>query len=385
MQVFSKSILPFLSALLGITVFIPTFSAANVPKPAGIVTQVAGQATLHRTGLVEALPVKFRDRVFLQDKIHTQERTFVRVLLGGKALVTVRELSVLTITEDLNHATIDIQSGIVGLSVSRKRMKPGEYIEIRTPHAIAAVRGTTVLTQVTSLTNMAVLEGFIDIAGIATPAQTVQLTQLTALKATGQGLEQAGKMSPEAIAQANKQLQTDDNSAPGDSPLSDSVANSQSDQAAALAEALAPASDGKGANLQTEQSETNDPNTDSKAPMPQVLTTQDLDQTSELIVPPSQIISTGQSQSFDLASFSGGEMNGTDTLTVDGKTTVNSGTNIVKNPFNNVGGMDVNGGTISFQGGGSQSGDITTQAGTQLKFGGGEHNITGDVNGPRDG
>jgi FecR protein len=382
MSVYLKFLSFFLPTLLGITFIIPMHSSASVPKPAGVVTQVAGQATLHRIGLAEALPVKFRDRVFLQDKIHTQEKTFVRVLLGGKALVTVRELSVLTITEDLDHATIDIQSGIVGLSVARKRMKPGEYIEIRTPHAIAAVRGTTVLTQVTSLTNMAVLEGFIDIAGIATPTQTVQLTQLTALSATGQGLGQAGKMSPEAIAQAQKQLQTDDSAAPGDSPLSDSVANNQSDQAAALAEALAPATDGKGGKLQTEKSDSNESNPNPNSTIPSVLTTKNLDQTNELVVPPTpQTFSTGQPQTFDLASFSGGEVNGTDSLTVTEKTTVNNGTNTVKNSFNNVGGLDVNEGSISFDGGGTQSGAITTQANTKVKFGGGEHIITGNVTG----
>ena len=119
------------------------------PPPAGKVTQVKGTATLHRVGLEEALSVHFRDDVFLQDKIRTKEQSMVRVLLGGKALVTVRELSVLTITEAEDHATIDIKSGTVGLSVARKRMKPGEYIEINTPHAIAAVRGTIARTIVT--------------------------------------------------------------------------------------------------------------------------------------------------------------------------------------------------------------------------------------------
>ena len=104
-----------------------------IPKPAGKVTQVAGHASLQRIGLAAILPVRFRDDVFLQDKITTKEQSFVRVLLGGKALVTVRELSVLTITEEKDHAIIDMQSGIMSLSVARKRMKPGEYIEIRPP------------------------------------------------------------------------------------------------------------------------------------------------------------------------------------------------------------------------------------------------------------
>ncbi len=376
MPIFLKSNFFCLFFFLGLAVFIPTTSSASVPKPAGIVTQVAGQATLHRVGLTDALPVKFRDRVFLQDKIHTQERTFVRVLLGGKALVTVGELSVLTITEDLDHATIDIESGTVGLSVARKRMKPGEYIEIRTPHAIAAVRGTTVLTQVTTLTNMSVLEGFIDIAGIATPNQTVTLTQLTALKATGQGLGPLGKMSPEDIKIAHKHLQTIDDAPPEDSPLSDSVAEDQSIQAALLAEALAPASDEEESKLQTEESELGESNPDSDSSS-DPLTPKDLK--TNLIVPPNETINS--SKTFLSAVLSGGTVDGSGTLTVERTTTVTGGTNIVNNPYNSKGKVSVNGGSVNFKGGGTHDGGFESAANTILEFGGGTHNISNDVKG----
>ncbi|MDT7042999.1 FecR domain-containing protein [Candidatus Nitronereus thalassa] len=400
---FPKSFLLLLPAFLGLVCFIPSKSSASVPKPAGVVTQVAGHATLHRIGLAEPLPVKFKDRVFLQDKIHTQEKTFVRVLLGGKALVTVRELSVLTITEDVDHATIDIQSGIVGLSVARKRMKPGEYIEIRTPHAIAAVRGTTVLTQVTSLTNMAVLEGFIDIAGIATPTQTIQLTQLTALKATDQGLGQAGSLSAGEIKILQQHLQPDQNVAPEISPLSDVVANTQSEQAAALAEALAPQPQRKESQSQaskpeseesesseSEESEESEEDSELQAEESEsgessggssttalVLSTQDLE--IDLNVPPSRIFNG--SRTFNTVTFSGGTTQGAGTLTVDGATTVTGGTNTVENPYHSKGQVNVNGGSINFKGGGTHEGGFTTSAGTTLEFGGGTHNIFNDVTG----
>ena len=138
--------------------FLPDITLASTP-PAGKVIQVKGITTLQRVGLDHLLKVKFRDDVFLQDKITTKEQSFVRVLLGGKAVVTVRELSVLTITEEDGHATIDIKSGILGLSAARKRMKPGEYIEIRTPHAIAAVRGTKLTTEVSTTTIFSMIGG----------------------------------------------------------------------------------------------------------------------------------------------------------------------------------------------------------------------------------
>ena len=40
------------------------------------------------------------------------------MLLGGKAVVTVRERSSLTITETLGKATIDLESGKIALAVA---------------------------------------------------------------------------------------------------------------------------------------------------------------------------------------------------------------------------------------------------------------------------
>jgi hypothetical protein len=51
-------------------------------------------------------PLHFKGGVFLRDRITPGERSFVRVLLGGKAAVTARKRSVLTIHRGagrLNH------------------------------------------------------------------------------------------------------------------------------------------------------------------------------------------------------------------------------------------------------------------------------------------
>jgi len=122
----------------------PAFSA---DPPAGVVTTLQGQATVARAADVQ--PLGFRDPVFLKDRIDTAERSVVRVLLGGKALVTVRELSSLTITETPGRAVVDLGEGTVGLEVARKLLAPGESVQIRTPNAIAAVRGSFIVVEVT--------------------------------------------------------------------------------------------------------------------------------------------------------------------------------------------------------------------------------------------
>ncbi|HZE37079.1 MAG TPA: hypothetical protein VE482_11320, partial [Candidatus Eisenbacteria bacterium] len=65
---------------------------------AGVVTGVSGQVTVSRTE-AKPVPLRFKDEVFLKDRISTAEHSLARLLLDQKALITVRELSDLVITE----------------------------------------------------------------------------------------------------------------------------------------------------------------------------------------------------------------------------------------------------------------------------------------------
>jgi hypothetical protein len=113
----------------------------------GIVTNVEGDATLARVALPAPRPLRFKDDLFLRDRITTGERALVRVLLGGKATVTARERSVLTITEVPGVATINLGAGRIAVAVAKGLMKPGEVIEIKTPNAVTAIRGTVVIAE----------------------------------------------------------------------------------------------------------------------------------------------------------------------------------------------------------------------------------------------
>lgn len=140
-----------------------TTLAVALPPPlvaqeaVGVVTTLDGRASVARPALTAPVALKFKDDVFGRDKISTQEQSLVRVLLGGKAILTVRELSEVTITEDAGRAVVTLPDGKVVLAVAKQRMRPGESIEIRTPNAVAAVRGTIVAvaydapTQLTSV------------------------------------------------------------------------------------------------------------------------------------------------------------------------------------------------------------------------------------------
>jgi hypothetical protein len=143
-----------LAALVAVAPFWASPALAQAPAPvppgsaAGVVTTLEGNATLTRVGLPEPRALKFRDDVFLRDRIVTAERSIARILLGGKAVVTVRERSALTITELPGRSVIDLESGKIGLAVARERMRPGETIDVRTANAVAGVRGTVLVAEV---------------------------------------------------------------------------------------------------------------------------------------------------------------------------------------------------------------------------------------------
>jgi hypothetical protein len=142
--------------------------SACAQERVGVVTNLEGTATVARLTLPQAQPLRFKDGVYLHDRITTGERSIVRVLLGGKATVTARERSVLTITEVPGTSTIELGAGRISVAVSKGLMKPGEVVEIRTPNAVTAIRGTVVVAEVLPVaggvqSTITVLRGLVDV------------------------------------------------------------------------------------------------------------------------------------------------------------------------------------------------------------------------------
>jgi hypothetical protein len=141
-------------ALLLLLTFWPTLVFGQAPK-AGVVTTLEGNVSAARRPLPQPVPLKFKDDVFLRDKITTGDQSLARLLLGGKAIVTIRERSILTVTELPGRSTVEIESGKIGLAVARDRMRAGEVIDVRTPNAVVAVRGTVLIAEVSRVTAQA--------------------------------------------------------------------------------------------------------------------------------------------------------------------------------------------------------------------------------------
>jgi len=187
-----------ITALGAMCVFAVPAIASGQAARAGVVTTLQGTATVARATAPQPMPLKFRDDVFVQDSIVTGESSIVRILLGGKAVVTVRERSALTIHETPTTSTIEISSGKIALAVAKERMKPGESVQIKTPNAMAGVRGTVVIADVAEpaqvggsvTTRFTLLTGIVDVTRLdagtgQSTGQPVMLHPLQTVVVTG--------------------------------------------------------------------------------------------------------------------------------------------------------------------------------------------------------
>src|SRR2546426_11548640 len=178
-----------LGMLLALTIAIP--AVASSQERVGVATTVVGPVTITHEATSPA-PLKFKDDVLLNDRVTTGDKGFARVLLGGKAIVTARERSVITITEVPGVSTIDLVSGRISVAVDKSRMRPGEVVEIKTPNAVSGIRGTIVVAEVVGgVSTITVLRGLVDVyrrdpvtgnaVGLATP---VGVRESVAVKAS---------------------------------------------------------------------------------------------------------------------------------------------------------------------------------------------------------
>lgn len=133
----------------------------------GVVTVLQGSVTATRSSGPEPVPLQLRDGIFADEWIATGENAFARILLGGKAIVTMQERSSVQISEELSTSTLVVTEGRIAVAVARELTKTGELIEIKTPTALASSRGAVVIAGVAKgVTTFTVVRGLVDVARI---------------------------------------------------------------------------------------------------------------------------------------------------------------------------------------------------------------------------
>ena len=108
-------------------------SAAYLGDPLGVV--VASSGSVERDRAAVHVPVKAGTQIVRGDQITTAEDATARVIMVNKYVVTVRELS----TVVFDDVAIDLPRGMIRVKYDHYKQAP---LPIRTPYAIAAIRGS---------------------------------------------------------------------------------------------------------------------------------------------------------------------------------------------------------------------------------------------------
>jgi hypothetical protein len=153
-------------------VLLPGHASAQSATSLGTVTRVCGQVMLSRGAPDKMGTLAFKDAVFDRDRIGTGERSSARLLFGGKAVVTVRELSSLALADQVGLASLHLASGTVALAVARQRMRAEESVEVHLPGARASTRGAVLIAEASWMTDPAVsaihvLSGRVEVTAVA--------------------------------------------------------------------------------------------------------------------------------------------------------------------------------------------------------------------------
>ena len=150
-------------------------TSASGQARVGVITALERTATAARASIAQPVSLEQRDALFVRDRIATRERSLAQLLLGGKALVTMREWSSLTINEAPRTATVELGLGRLAIAVAKDKMRYGDTVEIRTPNCVVGIRGTVVVAEVTQTpassgttsgpftTTVTVLRGIVDV------------------------------------------------------------------------------------------------------------------------------------------------------------------------------------------------------------------------------
>jgi len=234
------------SLVLLLLLILPRIGSAQ--QSVGIVTALKGRAQLSRATTQTAL--SFKDDLILRDIIDTQERSLARILFGGKSTVTVRELSRLEVREETLptgavRSIHELSSGGILVNVVQRLLRPGDEVQIRTPNAVAAVRGTTIFARYIRELGRSI---FICLTGrcIVTPQglPAITLTPNTSVDVTGDPAAgvQAGPVGTVTQAEATEIVEASQvEVAVTEEANQEQTAQVQNDQATQLATAVVEA------------------------------------------------------------------------------------------------------------------------------------------------
>jgi FecR protein len=162
-----------LVAVLGLLSLLPCTAAhAQQTKSIGQVTALEGKGTVLRLGKFTPEPLALRKPVFQEDIIETDRASKVRIALTDATVISLGEQSRLELKQFSYDARQPMRSGRLAIAwgffrAIFKEMISPSTVEVITPTAVAAIRGTDLMGEVTAdSTAIVVLEGTVAVSNV---------------------------------------------------------------------------------------------------------------------------------------------------------------------------------------------------------------------------
>jgi hypothetical protein len=162
-----------LVAVLGLLSLVPCTAAhAQQPKSIGRVTAIDGKVTVLRQGKFTPEPLILQKPVFQEDIVETDRASKVRITLTDSTVISLGEQSRLELKQFSYDARQQTRLGRLAITwgVFRaifKEMISPPTVEVITPTAVVAIRGTDLMGEVTAdSTAIVVLEGEVAISNV---------------------------------------------------------------------------------------------------------------------------------------------------------------------------------------------------------------------------
>ena len=140
----------------------------------GKVTVLEGRATVQHDGSSTPQPLGVQSPVYQRDVIRTAAASKLQVTFVDDTVVTLGEKSTLEITRYVYSAQQQTQTSLLTVTAGVfraivKKILPQSTFEVTTPTAIAAIRGTDFMGEVTpETTSLVVLDGFVALFSVRT-------------------------------------------------------------------------------------------------------------------------------------------------------------------------------------------------------------------------
>jgi hypothetical protein len=116
-------------------------SAAPLSAQDATLAAVMGKVSIHSEGENRYLPVKAGDSLLYSDAVKTGPNSLAHILFPDGSAVLVKENSRLVLQGTPRKTIVSFSIGefLIGI---KKKLAPGQSFKVRTPAAVAAVRGT---------------------------------------------------------------------------------------------------------------------------------------------------------------------------------------------------------------------------------------------------